>query len=306
MGKILVIGSLNVDMVMNVDHMPVEGETILCDKMTFVPGGKGANQACAVGRLGSDVTMLGCIGDDEYGKMQIESLTQAGVNVSGIIRKPAEHTGMAFITVNSIGNNSIVVVPGANATFSPEDIYAHRELIETCEIVILQLEIPLETVCYAARLAKSLEKTVILDPAPVPSTFPEELYRYIDIIKPNETEMARLTGEGCELESIRKAAGQLENKGVRNILVTLGEQGAYLKEKDKPGVLIPARKVKAVDTTAAGDAFTAALAVMLLEGRTLTEAAEFASLVSSIVVTRHGAQSSIPTIQEVKALTEIK
>lgn len=306
MGKILVIGSLNVDMVMNVDHMPAEGETILCDKMTLVPGGKGANQACAVGHLGSDVTMFGCIGDDEYGERQIESLTQAGVNVSGIIRKPTEHTGMAFITVNSKGNNSIVVVPGANATFSPEDIDAHRELIETCEIVILQLEIPLQTVCYAAKLAKSLEKTVILDPAPVPSTFPEELYQYIDIIKPNETEMARLTGEGCELESIRKAVGQLENKGVQNILVTLGEQGAYLKEKDKSGVLIPARKVKAVDTTAAGDAFTAALAVMLLEKKSLTEAAEFASLVSSIVVTRHGAQSSIPTIQEIKALEDIK
>ena len=306
MGKILVIGSLNVDMVMNVDHMPAEGETILCDKMTLVPGGKGANQACAVGHLGSDVTMFGCIGDDEYGERQIESLTQAGVNVSGIIRKPTEHTGMAFITVNSKGNNSIVVVPGANATFSPEDIDAHRELIETCEIVILQLEIPLQTVCYVAKLAKSLEKTVILDPAPVPSTFPEELYQYIDIIKPNETEMARLTGEGCELESIRKAVGQLENKGVQNILVTLGEQGAYLKEKDKSGVLIPARKVKAVDTTAAGDAFTAALAVMLLEKKSLTEAAEFASLVSSIVVTRHGAQSSIPTIQEIKALEDTK
>ena len=306
MGKILVIGSLNVDMVMNVDHMPAEGETILCDKMTFVPGGKGANQARAVGRLGSDVTMFGCIGDDEYGKLQIESLTHAGVNVSGIICKPTEHTGMAFITVNSKGNNSIVVVPGANATFSPEDIDAHRELIETCEIVILQLEIPLQTVCYAAKLAKSLEKTVILDPAPMPSTFPEELYQYIDIIKPNETEMARLTGEGCELESIRKAVGQLENKGVQNILVTLGEQGAYLKEKDKSVVLIPSRKVKAVDTTAAGDAFTAALAVMLLEKKSLTEAAEFASLVSSIVVTRHGAQSSIPTIQEIKTLEDTK
>ena len=177
MSKILVIGSLNMDMVMKVDHMPVAGETILCDGMKLVAGGKGANQACAAGRLGTDVTMLGAIGKDVYGEMQRESLQRSGVDVSGLITKENVSTGTAFITVNKEGNNSIVVVQGANAQFTPEDIEAHRSLIEECEIVILQLEIPMETVLYAVKLARELGKTVLLDPAPVPEHFPEELYQ---------------------------------------------------------------------------------------------------------------------------------
>ena len=206
MGKILVVGSLNVDMVMNVDHMPAEGETILCDGMTLVPGGKGANQACAAGRLGTDVAMLGAIGDDDYGALQLKSLSEAGVEVGGLLKKEGQNTGTAFITVNKSGNNSIVVVPGANSAFRPEDIEANRELIEQCEIMILQLEIPLDTVCYAAKLAKSLGKTVILDPAPVPEHFPEELYEYVDIVKPNETELGMLTGIAEAQKHLTEAA----------------------------------------------------------------------------------------------------
>ena len=299
MGKILVVGSLNVDMVMNVDHMPAEGETILCDGMTLVPGGKGANQACAAGRLGTDVAMLGAIGDDDYGALQLKSLSEAGVEVGGLLKKEGQNTGTAFITVNKSGNNSIVVVPGANSAFRPEDIEANRELIEQCEIMILQLEIPLDTVCYAAKLAKSLGKTVILDPAPVPEHFPEELYEYVDIVKPNETELGMLTGIAEAQKHLTEAAQVLKARGVKNVLVTLGGDGVYINPESGEEILIPACKVTAVDTTAAGDSFTAALAAMLLNGESLEAAAEFANRVSAIVVTRKGAQSSIPTIDEV-------
>ena len=299
MGKILVIGSLNIDMVMKVDHMPAAGETILCDSMKLVVGGKGANQACAAGRLGTDVSMLGAIGNDSHGEMQRDSLQRSGVDVSGLITKESVSTGTAFITVNKEGNNSIVVVQGANAQFTPEDIEAHRDLLEECEIVILQLEIPLDTVLYAVKLARTLGKTVILDPAPVPEHFPKELYQYVDIIKPNESELSRLTGIADAQNHLEEAVQIVKDHGVRNVLVTLGGDGVYLDTENEPPIHIPAKKVKVVDTTAAGDSFTAALAAMLLEGKTLKEAAEFANQVSAIVVTREGAQDSIPTLQEV-------
>lgn len=299
MSKILVIGSLNIDMVMRVDHMPAAGETILCDGMKLVAGGKGANQACAAGRLGTDVTMLGAIGNDSHGEMQRDSLQRSGVDVSGLITKESVSTGTAFITVNKEGNNSIVVVQGANAQFTPEDIEAHRDLLEECEIVILQLEIPMDTVLYAVKLARTLGKTVILDPAPVPEHFPEELYQYVDIIKPNESELSRLTGIADAQNHLEEAVQIVKDHGVKNVLVTLGGDGVYLDTENEPPIHIPAKKVEVVDTTAAGDSFTAALAAMLLEGKTLKEAAEFANQVSAIVVTREGAQDSIPTLQEV-------
>ena len=298
MGKILVIGSLNVDMVMKVDHMPVAGETILSDGMKLVAGGKGANQACAAGRLGTDVIMLGAIGNDAYGEMQRQSLLQSGVDVSGLLTKENVSTGTAFITVNKEGNNSIVVVQGANAQFTPEDIEAHRNLIEECEIVILQLEIPMDTVLYAVKLARKLGKIVLLDPAPAPEHFPKELYQYIDIIKPNESELSRLTGIADAQNHLEEAVQILKDHGVKNVLVTLGGEGAYLDAENKTAVHIPAKKVKVVDTTAAGDSFTAALAAMILDGKALEEAAEFANQVSAIVVTREGAQDSIPTLKE--------
>ena len=299
MGKILVVGSLNMDMVMNVDHMPIAGETILSNKMKMVPGGKGANQACAAGRLGTDVTMLGAIGNDSYGEQQKENLLKAGVDISGLITKDDESTGIAFITVNKEGNNSIVVVQGANACFTPEDIVAKRKLIEECEIVILQLEIPLNTALYVMKLAKELGKIVLLDPAPVPEIFPEEMYRYVDIIKPNESELSRLTGIEDAQNHLEEAGEILKDHGVKNVLVTLGGDGVYLDTEKEEPARIPAKKVKVVDTTAAGDSFMAALAAMLLEGKSMKEAAEFANQVSAIVVAREGAQSSIPTLQEV-------
>lgn len=299
MKKILVIGSLNMDMVVNVAHTPAVGETILTDRMSLIPGGKGANQACAAGRLGADITMLGAVGDDTYGDILIESLKKSGVNVSGIIRRKGENTGIALITVNSAGDNSIVVVSGANATLSCEDIDRHRELLQEADIILIQMEIPAATVRYAAKMAKSLGKTVILDPAPVPENFPDELYRYVDVLKPNETELHMLTKTDRIETRLPEAVGLLKAKGIKNVLVTLGENGVYLDAEDTGVSKIPALKVEAVDTTAAGDSFTAAMAVMLSQGKNLKEAAVFANQVSAIVVTRKGAQSSIPFLDEV-------
>ncbi len=299
MKKILVIGSLNMDMVVNVAHTPAVGETILTDRMSLIPGGKGANQACAAGRLGADITMLGAVGDDTYGDILIESLKKSGVNVSGIIRRKGENTGIALITVNSAGDNSIVVVSGANATLSCEDIDRHRELLQEADIILFQMEIPAATVRYAAKMAKSLGKTVILDPAPVPENFPDELYRYVDVLKPNETELHMLTKTDRIETRLPEAVGFLKAKGIKNVLVTLGENGVYLDAEDTGVSKIPALKVEAVDTTAAGDSFTAAMAVMLSQGKSLKKAAVFANQVSAIVVTRKGAQSSIPFLDEV-------
>ncbi len=304
MKKILVIGSLNLDMVVNVDHTPAVGETILSDKMEMIPGGKGANQACAAGCLNADITMLGAVGNDMYADIQMDSLSKAGVDISRIIRRQGTTTGIALITVNSDGDNCIVVISGANATLSCSDIDNNIDLLKEADIIIFQLEIPLETVCYGAKTAKELGKTVILDPAPVPKEFPKELYRYVDIIKPNETELHMLTGIDHVESHLPEACHLLRSQGVKNILVTLGEKGVYLDSEEAGVYQIPAVPVDAVDTTAAGDSFTAALATMLANGRNLQDAAVFANYVSAIVVTRKGAQSSIPTLEEVQQYIE--
>lgn len=301
MKKILVVGSLNMDMVANVDHTPVVGETILTDKMTLIPGGKGANQAYAAGQLGANVSMLGAVGNDSYADRLLTSLSGAGVDVSTVLRKTEENTGLAMISVNSDGDNCIIVVSGANAALSAADIEQNLEFVKEADIIVLQLEIPLDTVLYTAKMAKSFGKTVILDPAPVPNVFPEELYQYVDIIKPNETELSRLTGLACTDENIRAGAVMLREKGVKEVMVTLGEKGVFIDSSICGIHVIPAYKVDAVDTTAAGDSFTAALALKVAEGCNIAEAAEFANSVASIVVTRKGAQSSIPTLEEVNA-----
>nr|WP_294579651.1 ribokinase [uncultured Blautia sp.] len=297
MKKILVIGSLNMDMVAEVDHTPHVGETIITERMELIPGGKGANQAYAAGKLGAQVKILGAVGRDSYGKIVIDSLNSARVDTSYIIKKEKMSTGSAFITVNKNGDNSIVVVAGANAVLSEKDIEENIRLIEECDILVLQMEIPITTVLYAAKRAKELGKKVILDPAPVPMLFPEELYSYIDVIKPNETEVRMLTGHG--IDELEKAAKYLKCRGVKNVVVTLGGKGVYINSESEQIKVIPARKVEAVDTTAAGDTFTAAVALKLALGKSLEEAVNFANYVSSIVVTRKGAQTSIPSIKEV-------
>lgn len=300
MKKVLVIGSLNCDYVINVPKMPKLGETLSCDGFEMVPGGKGANQAYAIGKLGGSVGMLGAVGGDGAGDMLRENLRAVGVDVSGLLTVPGESTGSAFITVDSSGGNSIIVVPGANRAVSPEYIMGHGDALRECDILVLQLEIPLEAVLYAARRAKELGKTVILDPAPASPHIPRELYGYVDYIKPNEIELGMLIGDEGAGERLKESAAVLQGWGARNVIVTLGEQGAFLLEEGGSTRSIPAlQNIRAVDTTAAGDSFTGALAYGLAAGSSLYGALELAVRVAGIVVTRKGAQTSMPDMQEI-------
>ena len=297
MKKILVVGSLNVDMVVRVPHMPAAGETIWAEKADTVPGGKGANQAYAAGKLGAQTIMFGAVGNDRYAEIEKKSLQSAGVDVSRLIVRTDFDTGLAWITVNDAGDNSIVVVSGANKTLSEKDIADNDDLLHSCDIVLCQMEIPVQTVLCAARRAKELGKTVILDPAPVPKDFPAELYTYVDIIKPNETELSLLTGAASS--DYEKGADILRSRGVKNVIVTLGGAGAFVNSETEGKHMLTVRPVPVVDTTAAGDSFTAALAVRLASGSSLLQAVRYANEVATIVVTRKGAQTSIPTAEEV-------
>lgn len=299
MGNILVAGSLNMDIVINTEHIPRPGETVFGKSFAFNPGGKGANQAYTAGKLGARVSMIGAVGKDDHGKIMVESLQSVGVDTAGIRSFSYTPSGMAFIAVDREGENSIVVVPGANSELTIEDIDRNLELIDRCDVVIAQLEIPIEVVTYLAEAARSRKKLVILDPAPAPSRLPEKLIRNVDIMKPNETELQRITGMMTDTpEQIAEAARSLIEKGAGKIAVTLGAKGTILVTEHGYEVF-PARMVEAVDTTAAGDAFLAALAVKTAEGSSLEDAIRFAGIVASIVVTRKGAQCAIPDYQEV-------
>ena len=298
--KLLVIGSLNMDLVVDVPRIPEVGETLLGYGYKTVPGGKGANQAYASAKLGAETYMLGSVGTDEYGRLLLGSLDSAGVHTECIERQQRVHTGLAFICVNSDGDNNIVVVPGANGTCTKEYIDGHKELIQMCDIIVLQLEIPMDTVSYVLETAKQMNKTVILNPAPAPDTFGESLLGKIDVLTPNEIELQRLTGRRTDsIDAIKEAAGILLSKGVKNVIVTIGDKGALLVKKGECQYY-PAKKVKALDTTGAGDSFTAAVAVALSEGKSLSEAMEFANKVAAVVVTREGAQTSFPARDEIK------
>lgn len=297
--KILVIGSLNVDMVLEMEHMPVIGETVLGMGLRYVPGGKGANQACAAVRTGGDVSMLGCIGRDEFGELQRKNLSAAGVDIRDLKVSEAYGTGTASIYVDRDGNNSIVVVPGANQECSVEYLEQHDDVISACDYVILQMEIPYDAITYAVRRAKELGKTVILNPAPAPDCITDEILKGVDYITPNETELAKLSGKtGDSMREFIEGARQLLQRGVKNVLVTLGEKGAMLVTADSE-TIYPARAVVSVDTTAAGDCFNGAFAVALSEGKEPEDAILFANAASSIAVTRSGAQTSLPVRSEV-------
>ncbi len=301
MKKVVVIGSMNMDYVINVPHAPTDGETILCERFETFPGGKGANQAYVLGKLGGEVAMLGAVGQDAPGQSLCHNLQSVGVDTSRVKHLPDMTTGMAFITVDAQGENRIVVVQGANMAVDIPYIDANMDLLAASDIVLLQLEIPLETVVYAAEKAKALGKTLILDPAPARTDIPESLYQNLDFIKPNEVELATLVENpdaACSLESSVK---QLQDRGVKNVVVSLGEKGVFLRDSQGRTVSFPAdHRVQAVDTTAAGDSFTAALAYGLSNGRQLTDAVKLAVRVSNIVVTRKGAQASIPHMWEVE------
>lgn len=288
------------DLVVETSRRPKPGETISGKGVKVIPGGKGANQAYAIGKLGGDVGMIGAVGDDEFGRALKKNLERAGVNTSGLQMMENETTGQAFITVDDQGENAIILISGANGRMSKELVQENLECIENCDILIMQLEIPVETVAYLKDVAMKLGKTVILDPAPAQPDLPESLWQGIDYIKPNESELEILVGRKMEsLEELKSGAREMIQKGVKGVIVSLGGEGC-LFVTDKEEKYFPANKVKAVDTTAAGDSFTAAFALALSQGKDCDEAIMFGQKVSSIVVTRKGAQTSIPTIDELE------
>ncbi|MGV8981966.1 ribokinase [Clostridium sp.] len=305
MSKICILGSLNLDIVLKVENMAKIGETIFAKSLTNMPGGKGANQAIAAKRMGAEVYMIGKVGLDSNGKFLVDKLTLDGINTDFVFKDNKEPTGTAIINVNSEGNNSIVVVAGANMSINKVEIVQSYSIIDNCDVIVSQFETPSEITMEAFRYAKSKGITTILNPAPAKAV-DENLLKFTDIIVPNETEACELTGILVEdLESAKKAAENFIKTGVNYVIITLGSKGAALISKEK-AELIPAFVVNAIDTTAAGDSFIGALASKLgseeLNYENLKKAIFFGNKVSSIVVQRSGAQPSIPMKQEVIAL----
>lgn len=300
MKKILVVGSLNMDFSIETPRIPVPGETIMGTGVKLVPGGKGANQVYTIGKLGGDVAMIGAVGDDSFGDMLIDNLENVGVNVEGIERIPGGTTGQAFIPVDESGENSIIVIGGTNGQVDEAILKKYEYLMDEADIVVMQQEIPLTTVMAAKQMAMEKGKTIIVDPAPA-AAMPDEFWDGIDYIKPNETELGILIGKELSTqEEYKEAAQEMLRKGVKKLLVTLGSKGCLIVSSEGEE-FIPANKVKAVDTTAAGDTFTGAFAVALSQGKSEKEAITFAQKASAIAVTRKGAQASVPTLEEVLA-----
>ena len=300
MKKITVIGSINMDMVIKAERMPNPGENLFGQNFKMIPGGKGANQAVAIAKLGERAQLIGKVGRDVFGEKLLKNLKKFGVNINYIFKDTSVSTGMALIVINKEGENSILIVTGANGNFSPKDIETVESTVKSSDLLLLQLEIPLETVDYAVELAKKHKVPVILDAGPPPKFFPNFLTK-VDILSPNELEAQALTGIKIKnLELAKAAAQKLLNIGVRKVVLKLGANGALLATKNKIKH-IKGIKVRTVDTTAAGDAFTAGLAVAYAEGKSIEEAATFANYMGALTVTKFGAQPSIPSIDEVES-----
>lgn len=298
MGKIVVAGSSNTDLVIKTERIPEPGETVLGGRFMMAPGGKGANQAVAAQRLGADVTFVACVGDDLFGKDAVEGYRKEGMNISHVSVKEGVPSGVASIFVDAAAENVIVVAPGANSELGKEEIDAAGAEISQADFVLMQLETPMETVEYAAAKAVEAGTKVVLNPAPA-AKLSDSLLEKLWLITPNRTEAQLLTGLPVTNEAEAGAAAEaLAAKGVKNVVITLGSKGAYILSEGFRGT-VPANPVKAVDTTAAGDTFNGALCVALSEGRTLREACVFAAKASAIAVTRMGAQPSIPYRREI-------
>jgi len=296
--SITVVGSANTDMVILADHFPSPGETILGGKFLMNPGGKGANQSVAAARLGGKVSFISRVGDDIFGQETFQNLQREGIDARGLHKHPSLPSGVALITVDNHGENTIVVASGANMALSPGELTQHLSIIQSGEILLMQLEIPLESVLFAARAAFQSGRKVILNPAPA-ATLPLEIYPYIYALTPNETETAQLTGIKVNDEkSAKKAAEKLVSLGVQHVVITLGAAGAYLYSEEVQRI-IPAPKVTAIDSTAAGDTFNGGLAVALAEGMDWVTAVTFANRAAALSVTQMGAQASIPFRQAV-------
>ena len=302
--NILVVGSINMDLVIRTHHMPAPGQTLPGSGFVTSPGGKGANQAVAVARMGGQCTMIGRVGDDAFGQELLVGMEAEGIDCANVLKTDDVATGVAMIIVDSMGENSIVVAGGANLRLTPDDIFPCAELFDRADVLVLQLEVPMTTVRAATDLARRHNCRIILDPAPAPRCMPEELYQ-VDVISPNVIETEALTGtKTIEDRLDKQAASELIARGAKAAVLKLGSRGSLVIAADGQIARVPAYKVNIVDTTAAGDAFIGALAVAVAAGMDLPEAARRANAAGALACTRLGAQSAMPTADEVRMLIE--
>jgi len=305
MGKrtIVVVGSSNTDMVIQLDRIPRPGETILGGNFVMAAGGKGANQAVAAARAGGEVTFVARVGRDMFGDQAVAGFEKESICVDYVVRDKPSPSGVALIFVAKDGENSIAVASGANGRLSPADVQKAERAIAAANVLVMQLETPLPTVLAAAEIAAKAEVPVILNPAPA-CALPDELLRLVSVLTPNETEAELLTGIPVTDDgSAERAADCLLARGVRTVIITLGPRGAFVASKDFRG-LVSGFEVKAVDTTAAGDVFNGALAVALARRQPWPEAVRFANAAAAISTTHLGAQPSAPKRKEIKQLVE--
>ena len=299
--QIIVVGSINTDLVVGANKLPKPGETLIGHKFFMNPGGKGGNQAVSAARMGGKVSMVANLGADVFGDSAIAKLQHEGINCEGISRDNDSPSGVAIINIDDKGENQIVVAPGANANLSIDFVSAALERISPSSIVLLQLEIPIESVTRAVEVCKKKGCRIMLDPAPA-QELPESVYKGTYLLTPNKNEAELLSGISIsDRDSLTSAAEKLLRSGVANVAITLGSQGVFLASGESRQ-FFEARSVSAVDTTAAGDCFSGAVAARLSQGYSLVEGLKFGILASSICVTRHGAQEAMPNINEVSSL----
>lgn len=297
MGRIVVVGSVNFDYVLICPHLPQVGETVIGSQFLTAGGGKGANQAVAAARLEADVTFVCRVGTDHTGDQMLAAFQAEGMRLNYATRDDEQPTGQALIFVGPGGNNLLGIIPGSNGTLAPQHVLAAEDAIRRADVLLVQLEVPMDSVRTAIDLARKHRVLTILNPAP-PHSLPDEMLQDV-ILTPNETETAALVGFPIETpQDVSEAATQLVERGAQAVILTLGSRGAFIATPNLR-LVIPAFAVEAVDTTAAGDAFNAGLACALARGETLTDAARYASAVGALSVTRKGAQPSLPTAAQV-------
>jgi ribokinase len=297
--NIVVVGSSNTDMILKMKRIPRAGETLIGGNFSMAQGGKGANQAVSAARAGANVTLIARVGKDMFGEQAIKSFIQDGINVQNVIKDDKAPSGIALIFVDDIGENSIGVASGVNANLSPSDIENAKNVILRSDMMLMQLETPLDTVRTAAQIASSHRVPVILNPAPAQS-LDDNLLKNVSILTPNETEAEILTGvEVKDEKSIAECAASLRSKGVKTVLITLSAKGVYVDSFEFTG-LVPGFRVSAVDTTAAGDVFNGALAVAIAENRSLNDSAKFACAAAALACCKLGAQASAPSRKEIE------
>ena len=292
---VVVFGSINLDLVVEVPHLPTRGETVIGNRFFCATGGKAANQAVAVAKLGIPVYSIGRVGNDNFGQVLLENLQLAGVDTTGVTIDSQTHSGVASIVVDQRGDNAIACAAGANNLVREPELQAFEKIIPQAKVILLELGIPLPTVMEALRRAKSCNCPIILDPAPARSSLPEELYKLVDIITPNEIEASQLVGFTVDgITTARQAASFLHQMGAKKVIITLGSQGAFCSTEEEDFWLKPI-PVNVVDTVAAGDAFNGGLSAALASGKSFKEAAIWGNVAGALAVTKQGAQPSLPT-----------